>query len=132
MSQIQWKQFVQLFGEKNQHLNHKQVLQQAKKPFQQLLQYYQKGGDVINITIIIKHPTTGTSFQQTYKADNSNTAWFVVYENGIKNPDDVNKYIYVDDYDIYIGDENSSIISPYVALVDLNVTTDKTLTLVKK
>jgi hypothetical protein len=45
MSQTQWKQFVQLYGEKNKHLTKQQVLQQAKKPFQQLKKkYQQKGG----------------------------------------------------------------------------------------
>ena len=45
MSQSQWKQFVQLYGEKNKHLTKQQVLQQAKKPFQQLKkQYEQRGG----------------------------------------------------------------------------------------
>ena len=41
MSQSQWKQFVQLYSEKHSHLTRQQVLQQAKKPFQQLKQYYQ-------------------------------------------------------------------------------------------
>ena len=41
MSKSQWKQFVQLFSEKHSHLTKQQVLQQAKKPFQQLKQYYQ-------------------------------------------------------------------------------------------
>lgn len=42
----QWKQFVQLYAEKNQHLSHQQVLQMAKKPFQELKQYYkQQGGE---------------------------------------------------------------------------------------
>jgi hypothetical protein len=42
MSETQWKQFVQLFSEKNPHLSKQQVLKEAKKPFQQLKQYYQK------------------------------------------------------------------------------------------
>ena len=41
MSKSQWKQFVQLYGEKHSHLTRQQVLQQAKKPFQKLKQYYQ-------------------------------------------------------------------------------------------
>jgi hypothetical protein len=46
MSEKQWKQFVQLYGEKNQHLNKQQVLQQAKKPFQQLKKLFkQRGGE---------------------------------------------------------------------------------------
>jgi hypothetical protein len=40
----QWKQFLELYAEKNQHLSHKQVLQMAKKPFQQLKQYYKQQG----------------------------------------------------------------------------------------
>ena len=42
----QWKQFIELYAEKNPHLNHKQVLQMAKKPFRELKQYYkqQQGG----------------------------------------------------------------------------------------
>ena len=50
MSESQWKQFVELYGQKNQHLSHKQVLQMAKKPFQQLKQHFsQKGGEQITI-----------------------------------------------------------------------------------
>jgi len=45
----QWKQFVQLYSEKNQHLTKKQVLQQAKKPFQLLKQYYEQIGGGISI-----------------------------------------------------------------------------------
>ena len=41
----QWKQFVELYAEKNRHLTRNQVLQQAKKPFQQLKKYYQRGGE---------------------------------------------------------------------------------------
>ena len=44
MSETQWKQFVQLFAEKNQHLSRKEVLEMAKKPFQQLKQYYKQEG----------------------------------------------------------------------------------------
>jgi len=45
MSETQWKQFVQLFAQKNQHLTKQQVLQQAKKPFRQLEKYFsQRGG----------------------------------------------------------------------------------------
>jgi hypothetical protein len=40
----QWKQFVELYGEKNQHLSHQQVLQMANKPFQELKQYYKQQG----------------------------------------------------------------------------------------
>lgn len=40
----QWKQFLELYAEKNQHLSHQQVLQMAKKPFQQLKQYYKQHG----------------------------------------------------------------------------------------
>ena len=36
MSEAQWKQFVQLFAQKNPQLTKQQVLQQAKKPFMQL------------------------------------------------------------------------------------------------
>ena len=47
MSEKQWKQFVQLYGEKNQHLNKQQVLQQAKKQFQKLQKLFnQRGGKV--------------------------------------------------------------------------------------
>lgn len=46
MSEKQWKQFVQLYGEKNQHLNKQQVLQQAKKQFQKLQKLFkQRGGE---------------------------------------------------------------------------------------
>ena len=46
MSETQWKQFVQLYGEKNQHLNKQQVLQQAKKQFQKLQKLFkQRGGE---------------------------------------------------------------------------------------
>ena len=46
MSETQWKQFVQLYSEKNQHLSHQEVLQMAKKPFQQLQKYFsQRGGE---------------------------------------------------------------------------------------
>jgi len=49
MSEAQWKQFVQLFAEKNQHLTKQQVLQQAKKPFGQLKKYFsQRGGDTVD------------------------------------------------------------------------------------
>jgi len=45
MSETQWKQFVQLFAEKNPQLTKQQVLQQAKKPFMQLKKYFsQRGG----------------------------------------------------------------------------------------
>jgi hypothetical protein len=44
MSQTQWKQFTQLYGEKNKHLTKQQILQQAKKPFQQLKKYYEQRG----------------------------------------------------------------------------------------
>ena len=40
----QWKQFLELYAEKNQHLSHQEVLQMAKKPFQQLKQYYKQHG----------------------------------------------------------------------------------------
>lgn len=40
----QWKQFLELYAEKNQHLNKQEVLQMAKKPFQQLKQYYEQRG----------------------------------------------------------------------------------------
>jgi diketogulonate reductase-like aldo/keto reductase len=43
---IQWKQFLELYSEKNPHLSRTQVLQMAKNPFQQLKQYYnQRGGE---------------------------------------------------------------------------------------
>ena len=46
MSETQWKQFVQLYAEKNQHLSHQEVLQMAKKPFQELQKYFsQRGGE---------------------------------------------------------------------------------------
>ena len=49
MSEAQWKQFVQLFSEKNQHLTKQQVLQHAKKPFLQLKKYFlQRGGDTVD------------------------------------------------------------------------------------
>jgi hypothetical protein len=52
MSETQWKQFVQLFGEKNQHLSKQEVLQMAKKPFQQLQKYFsQRGGAKRHFTI---------------------------------------------------------------------------------
>jgi hypothetical protein len=52
MSETQWKQFVQLFAEKNQHLSKQEVLQMAKKPFQQLQKYFsQRGGANRDITI---------------------------------------------------------------------------------
>ena len=45
----QWKQFVQLFAEKNPQLTKQQVLQQAKKPFRQLKKYFsQRGGATVN------------------------------------------------------------------------------------
>ena len=40
----QWKQFLELYAEKNQHLSHQEVLQMAKKPFRQLKQYYKQHG----------------------------------------------------------------------------------------
>jgi len=53
MSESQWKQFVQLFAEKNQHLSQKEVLQMAKKPFMQLQKHFsQKGGAKRHIQII--------------------------------------------------------------------------------
>jgi hypothetical protein len=52
MSETQWKQFVQLFAEKNQHLSKQQVLQMAKKPFQELQKHFsQRGGANRDITI---------------------------------------------------------------------------------
>ena len=52
MSQTQWKQFLELYAEKNQHLSHQQVLQMAKKPFQQLQKHFsQRGGANRDITI---------------------------------------------------------------------------------
>jgi len=46
----QWKQFVDLYAEKNGHLSHRQVLQMAKKPFAELKQYYrQHGGKNIDL-----------------------------------------------------------------------------------
>jgi hypothetical protein len=46
MSEKEWKQFVKFFGEKNKHLSSQQVLQQAKKPFQQLQKLFkQRGGE---------------------------------------------------------------------------------------
>lgn len=53
MSETQWKQFVQLFAQKNQHLSQKQVLQMAKKPFMQLQKHFgQTGGAKRHIQII--------------------------------------------------------------------------------
>ena len=52
MSQTQWKQFLELYAEKNQHLSHQQVLQMAKKPFQQLQKHFsQRGGAKRHFTI---------------------------------------------------------------------------------
>ena len=52
MSEAQWKQFVQLFSEKNQHLTKQQVLQHAKKPFLQLKKYFsQRGGATVDENI---------------------------------------------------------------------------------
>lgn len=52
MSESQWKQFVQLFSEKNPHLTKKQVLQYAKKPFRQLKKYFsQRGGATVDQNI---------------------------------------------------------------------------------
>ena len=44
MRKTQWYQFLELFAEKNQHLTKEQVLQQAKKPFQQIKEYYEQRG----------------------------------------------------------------------------------------
>ena len=53
MSESQWKQFVQLYAEKNQHLSQKEVLQMAKKPFMQLQKHFsQRGGAKRHIQII--------------------------------------------------------------------------------
>ena len=61
MSETQWKQFVQLFSEKNQHLSHQQVLQMAKKPFQQLQKLFsQRGGAKRHFTI---HSITGKEIE---------------------------------------------------------------------
>jgi hypothetical protein len=49
MSKSQWKQFLDLYAEKNQHLSRKQVLQQARKPFQQLKEYFQCGGELTEV-----------------------------------------------------------------------------------
>jgi hypothetical protein len=42
----QWLQFVDLFAEKNKHLSRKEVLQQAKAPYQELKKQFeqQSGG----------------------------------------------------------------------------------------
>jgi hypothetical protein len=40
----QWKQFVELYSEKNPHLSHRQVLEMAKKPFAELKKYYRQNG----------------------------------------------------------------------------------------
>ena len=70
-SQSQWMQFVQLFSEKNPHLSRQQVLQQAKKPFQQLKQYYsQKGGSVDAWNDLIKQIEENTI--TTVIVDNNN------------------------------------------------------------
>ena len=55
----QWQEFVQLFGEKNQHLSKKQVLQQAKKPFQLLKQYYEQIGGGITINSMTYYAKNG-------------------------------------------------------------------------
>jgi hypothetical protein len=61
MSETQWKQFVQLFAEKNQHLSKQQVLQMAKKPFQQLQKYFsQRGGAKRHFKI---HSITGKEIE---------------------------------------------------------------------
>lgn len=55
MSEAQWKQFVQLFAEKNPQLTKQQVLQHAKKPFLQLKKYFsQRGGEIREPPYIIK------------------------------------------------------------------------------
>jgi hypothetical protein len=130
--QSQWKQFVQLYGEKNPYLTRKQVLQQAKKPFQQLKQYYQKGGKQIKITITI----IGTQKEVEYKlnVDDDDTFWYVVYQNKIKNPDDNKKFINVEDYNIYINDTNTNIETGdlYISLANLGVKDSANIILRKK
>ena len=48
-----WLQFVQLYSEKNSHLNEEEVLKQAKRPYQQLKKLFakQRGGDTNNIEL---------------------------------------------------------------------------------
>jgi len=48
-----WLQFVQLYSEKNSHLNKEEVLKQAKRPYQQLKKLFakQRGGDTNNIEL---------------------------------------------------------------------------------
>jgi hypothetical protein len=67
----QWKQFLELYAEKNPHLNHKQVLQMAKKPFQQLKQYYrQQGGtDRLRSFPICEEPITYDMLGDDYTED---------------------------------------------------------------
>jgi len=48
-----WLQFVQLYSEKNSHLDEEEVLKQAKRPYQQLKKLFakQRGGDTNNIEL---------------------------------------------------------------------------------
>jgi hypothetical protein len=50
----QWKQFLELYAEKNQHLSHQEVLQMAKKPFQKLKQYYKQQGGTSRLSLFPK------------------------------------------------------------------------------
>jgi hypothetical protein len=81
MSETQWKQFVQLFSEKNPHLTRQQVLQQAKKPFQQLLQYYQKGGNWNLIEFLIIDTTTGIHY--TVKVYDKYNSWYALDQHDL-------------------------------------------------
>jgi hypothetical protein len=61
MSESQWKQFVQLFAEKNQHLSHRQAEQMAKKPFEQFQKLFsQRGGAKRHFKI---HSITGDEIE---------------------------------------------------------------------
>jgi hypothetical protein len=61
MSERQWKQFVQLYAEKNQHLSKQQVLEMAKKPFQELQKHFsQRGGAKRHFKI---HSITGEEIE---------------------------------------------------------------------
>ena len=64
----QWKQFVQLFSEKNEHLSHRQVKQMAKKPFGELKKYYsQHGGKSIDLFPICEERITLAKLREREK-----------------------------------------------------------------
>ena len=66
-----WLQFVQLYSEKNSHLNEEQVLKQAKRPYQQLKKLFakQRGGEMDN-NIELRDPQL--RFEAGVSALNSN------------------------------------------------------------